>query len=181
MLLLDPLMLFNYCFFLALLFFVDICCVVPDPFRCPSLRILRWSQRAIGKYRTTYLRWGRLQWFIRSSKFTFGTWSDHVRPKFNSLLCANSAKPGNYDTQLEVFHYLSSQAYEKRQRGEEEEEAEDEISSHKTIVTKFLNRVITNVQTRIGCFRVTSRWPCLMPLNKRTAAMLVSPTNPRGI
>ena len=46
-----------------------------------------------------------------------------------------------------------SQAYEKRQRGEqEEEEAEDEIFSHKTIVTKFLNRVITEVQTRIECF-----------------------------
>lgn len=34
------------------------------------------------------------------------------------------------------------QAYEKRQRGEqEEEEAEDEIFSHKAVVTKFLNKV----------------------------------------
>lgn len=33
-------------------------------------------------------------------------------------------------------------AYEKRMRGEqEEEESEDEISSHKTVVTKFLNKV----------------------------------------
>ena len=38
--------------------------------------------------------------------------------------------------------YLMSQAYEKRQRGEkEEEEREDEIFSHKTVVTKFLNKV----------------------------------------
>lgn len=41
-----------------------------------------------------------------------------------------------------TFVYISSQAYEKRQRGEqEEEEAEDEIFSHKAVVTKFLNKV----------------------------------------
>lgn len=40
------------------------------------------------------------------------------------------------------------EAYEKRQRGEEEEEAEDEISSHKTIVTKFLNRIRDDVTQR---------------------------------
>ncbi|KAJ7389194.1 Coiled-coil and C2 domain-containing protein 2A, partial [Desmophyllum pertusum] len=40
-------------------------------------------------------------------------------------------------------------AYEKRQRGEqEEEEAEDEIFSHKTVVTKFLNKIRDDVTQR---------------------------------
>lgn len=40
-------------------------------------------------------------------------------------------------------------AYEKRMRGEqEEEESEDEISSHKTVVTKFLNKIRNEVTQR---------------------------------
>ena len=130
MLLLDPLKPFNYCFFLALLFFVDIRCVVPDPSRCPSLRILRWSQRAIGKYRTTYLRWGRLQWFNRPSKFTFGTWSDHVRLEFNSLLCYKSAKPGTTIHSLNFF--IISHHRRTRKGSEEKRKKKQKMKYHPT-------------------------------------------------
>lgn len=43
---------------------------------------------------------------------------------------------------LSALFFVLKKAYEKRMRGEqEEEESEDEISSHKTVVTKFLNKV----------------------------------------
>ena len=44
---------------------------------------------------------------------------------------------------------LLFQAYEKRQRGDQDEEAEDERGSHRAAVTKFINKVFLSQSLKL--------------------------------
>ncbi|KAL9987685.1 hypothetical protein ACROYT_G002032 [Oculina patagonica] len=79
--------------------------------------------------------------FTKSKRFKLIQLRDKGVPEFKNFKMIPS---GDRDIPDNIFD-----AYEKRQRGEqEEEEAEDEIFSHKTVVTKFLNKIRDDVTQR---------------------------------
>lgn len=79
--------------------------------------------------------------FAKSKRFKLIQLRDKGVPEFKNFKMIPSR---DRDIPDNIF-----EAYEKRQRGEqEEEEAEDEIFSHKAVVTKFLNKVRDDVTQR---------------------------------
>lgn len=79
--------------------------------------------------------------FAESKRFKLIQLRDKGVPEFKNLKMIPSRDREIPDNIFE--------AYEKRQRGEqEEEEAEDEIFSHKAVVTKFLNKIRDDVTQR---------------------------------